>query len=53
MNADQYPGLQISRANNSLVYVKGPKKLVTKYKNETKNIKSVRRPIKTTKNVKE
>ena len=30
MNADKYSGLKISRTDNGIVYVKGPKELVNK-----------------------
>ena len=45
MNANKYPGLKITTTDNGMVYVKGPKELVIKYKNDTKDVKSVRRKI--------
>ena len=54
LNADKYPGLDISRASNGLVYVKGPAKLIKKYKAETKKVKqpTVRKMIKIKGNIK-
>ena len=54
LNADKYPGLDISRASNGMVYVKGPAKLIKKYKAETKKVKqqTVRKMIKIKGNIK-
>lgn len=44
--------MDISRSENGLVYVKGPADLIKKYKNETKHVKTIRKMIKMTGEIK-